>query len=348
MSIVFDADVQVTMAGVVESEILPSTVHSLEIADGAARLEMRSGPKGDAGPQGPPSYAFTLVGWVADQAALDAITVTAADAGKAWWVVATNQIRLWQGRYWIPFDLAMQGTGHQGPPNVLTGAAEIGGTGTDADATLTGSSPNQILTITVPKGTTGVQGDPGQPGRIQDAADVDTTTVAGLSDRMTLQWNASLSKFVPAPNPTWGGPWTIGGNRFAAASNAAEAPRTIAVITVPAQAYPWRPYIIGRLPMRGHTPTVGGTRVDVEVRAGTEDGPIVAWSLGFPAENWAWHYIVPKFEQVVSPASTDISVIQPGQTTTLYVRIIRPVGSGNYSTVSDIAFLQVYALPMFQ
>ncbi|WP_029925512.1 hypothetical protein [Nocardia otitidiscaviarum] len=348
MTVVYDADVQVTMAGVVESELLPSTVHSLEIADGAARLEMRSGPKGPQGPQGPASFGFTLVGYVADQAALDAITVTAADKGKAWWVVATNEIRYWQGRYWIRFVDAMQGTGHQGPPNVLTGAAEVGPTGSSASATLTGTSPNQVLTITVPKGVTGAQGDPGVAGRIQDAADVDTTTVAGLSDRMTLQWDASLSKFVPAPNPSWGGPWTIGGNRFAAASNAAEAPRTIAVITVPAQAYPWRPYIIGRLPMRGHTQTVGGTRVDVEVRAGTEDGPIVAWSLGFPAQNWMWHRIVPRFEQVVSPAATNISVIQPGQTTTFYVRIIRPVGSGNYSTVSDIAFLQVYALPLFE
>lgn len=346
MTVVYDRDVQITMAGVVEDESLPSTVHSLEITDNAARLEMRSGPKGPVGPQGPPSFAFKLEGWVADQAALDAITVTAADAGKAWWVAATNEIRYWQGRYWVPFTTAMQGTGHQGPPNVLTGVAAAGTTGSSASAGLTGTSPDQVLTITVPKGATGPQGDDGVPGRLQDAADVDTST-AGLSDHMVLQWNSTLSKFVPAPSPTWRGPWTIGGNRFAAASNAAEAPRTIAVITVPAQPYPWRPYIIGRLPMRGHTATVGGTRVDVEVRAGTEDGPLVAWSLGFPAQNWMWHRIIPRFDQVVSPAATNISVIPASQTTTFYVRIIRSVGSGNYSTVSDIAFLQVYALPLF-
>ncbi|WP_051047145.1 hypothetical protein [Nocardia asiatica] len=346
MGIVYDRDVQITMAGIVESEELPCTVNSLEIYDDEGRLEIRSGPKGLQGPQGYPSYGFIFMGAVADQAALDAITVTFADKGKAWWVTATNELRLWDGRMWIPFTDAFQGTGHQGPPNVLTGVAVTGAVGTDADAELTGTSPNQVLTITVPRGATGPDGDPGVAGRIQDASDVDTSTVA-LSDHMVLQWDSTLSKFVPAASPTWRGPWTIGGNRFAAASNSADAPRTIASMTVPAQPFAWRPYVIGRVPMQIHTQTVGDSRLDIEVRSGAEDGPIVAYGRGFSSANYIWTRLVPRFESTLSPAS-NVAVVAAGQTQTFYVRVIRVFGTANYSTVSDIAFLTVYAMPLFQ
>lgn len=346
MTTVYDHTVEITMTGIVESDDLPCTVNSLEIRDDEGRLEIRTGPKGETGDQGDPSYAFTLQGSVADQATLDAITVTAADKGKAWWVIATNEIRLWQGRYWIAFEAAMQTDGHQGPPNVLTGAAVTGAVGGSASATLTGTSPNQILTITVPQGATGPTGDPGEAGRIQDASDVDLTTQA-LADNMVLQWNATTSKFVPAPNPSWRGPWTISGTKFAVASNSSDAPRTIASMTVPAQPYPWRPYITGRLPMQVHVQAVGDSRVDVEVHVGSEDGPLVAIGLGFPSANWVWTRIVPKYDQVLSPAASTISVIPAGQTSTFYVRIVRAFGSDNYSTVGDIAFLTVYAMPLY-
>ena len=79
------------MVGVVEDETLPCTVNALEIKDGIGRLEIRTGPKGIPGIQGDASYGFALQGKVADQATLDAITVTAANAGKAWWVAATRR-----------------------------------------------------------------------------------------------------------------------------------------------------------------------------------------------------------------------------------------------------------------
>lgn len=347
MATVYDRDVQVTMAGVIEDDTLPSTVNSLEIDDDTGRLEIRSGPKGDTGPQGDPSFGLILQGAVADQATLDAITVTSADKGKAWWVVATNELRYWQGRYWIAFTDAMQGTGRQGPPNVLTGEVVTATVGNPAAATLTGTSPNQVLTITVPQGVTGPQGDPGVAGRIQDASDVDTDA-AGLSDHMVLQWDDSISKFVPSPSPTWRGPWTIDGSRFAASSNTSQAPRTIASVTIPAQPFPWRPYILGRLPLQSHVQTVGESRVDVEVRSGTEDGDLVAWALGFPSANFIWARIVPKFPQVLQPSATNIGTIPAGQTETFYVRLVRPVGSRNYSTVTDIAYLQIYAMPLHQ
>jgi hypothetical protein len=344
---VYDRNVEITMAGIVESEELPCTVNSLEILDDEGRLEIRTGPKGATGPQGDPSYGFVLQGAVADQAALDAITVTSADKGKAWWVIATNEIRYWQGRYWVAFEDAMQGTGHRGPPNILTGAAINGTVGGSASAAFTGTSPNQILTITVPQGATGATGDAGVAGRIQDASDVDLSTQA-LGDNMVLQWNTTLSKFVPATSPTWRGPWTIAGSKFAAASNSSDAPRTIASMTVPAQPAPWRPYVRGRLPMQCHVQAVGNSRVDVEVRAGSEDGPLVAYGAGFPSANWIWTRILPKFEQVLSPAATTIGVIPAGQTCTFYVRLIRAFGTDNYSTVTDIAGVTVYAMPLFQ
>lgn len=348
MTTVYDHDVQITMTGVVEDETLPCTVNSLEIADDdSATLEIRSGPKGIQGPPGDPSYAFVFMGAVATQSVLDAMTPTSADIGKAWWVQATNEIRLWAGRYWIPFTDAFLNTGHQGPPNILSGAAVAGTTGSSASATLTGTSPAQVLTITVPKGATGATGDAGVPGRIQDAVDVDTSTQS-VSDTMVLQWNSTTSKFVPAASPTWRGPWSIDGSRFAASSNISTAPRTIASMTVPAQTYAWRPYVFGRLPMQCHVTTIGASRCDVEVHAGTEDGPIVAWGMGFPSANYIWTRILPKYDQTLSPAATSISVVPAGQTQTFYVRIVRPFGGDNYSTVTDIASLTVYAMPLYQ
>lgn len=346
MSIVYDHAVEITMVGIVEDETLPCTVNSLEIRDDEARLEIRTGPKGLTGPQGDPSYAFILVGAVADQATLNAITVTSADKGKAWWVTASNELRLWTGRYWIAFEDAMQNTGHQGPPNVLTGAAVTGSVGSSASAAFTGTSPAQILTITVPRGATGATGDPGVAGRIQDASDVDLTAQA-LGDNMVLQWDNTASKFIPAPSPSWRGPWTISGTKFAAASNSSDAPRTIASMTVPAQPFPWRPYVRGRLPMQCHVNAVGDSRVDVEVRSGSEDGDLVGYGMGFPSANWIWTRILPMYEQVLSPAATTIGVIPAGQTRTFYVRLIRAFGIDNYSTVTDIAGITVYAMPLF-
>lgn len=347
MTTVYDRNVQITMAGIVEEDILPCTVNAFEIYDDDGRIEIRSGPAGPQGPQGDPSYAWTFMGAIADLTALGAITLTSADKGKAWWVTDINEIRYWDGRIWIPFEDAMGATGHPGPPNVLTGVATTGTTGSSAAATLTGASPNQILTITVPKGATGPQGDDGVPGRIQDAVDVDTTTQA-LGQDMVLQWNATLSKFVPAASPTWRGPWTIGGTKFAAATNNGDAPRTIASMTVPAQPVAWRPYVTGQLPCQSHVASVGASRIDVEVRLGAEDGPLVGYSRGFPTANYIWQKILPCFDQVVSPATTSIGTVAAGLTATFYIRLIRPSGSANYSTVTDAACCTVYAMPLFQ
>lgn len=346
MAIVYDRDVELTMSGIIEDNTLPCTVNSLEIREGQARLEIRSGIPGDVGPQGDPSWPFIFQGAVATQPDLNAITVTSADIGKAWWVVSTNELRYFQGRYWIRFENAFRVQGHPGPANVLVGAAVTGATGSSASATLTGSPPNQVLTITVPKGATGVTGDAGTAGRIQDAADVDLTEAA-LGQDSVLQWNATTSKFNAGAPPTWRGPWRIAGSRFATASNTAEAPRTIASITIPAQQFRWRPYITGLLAMTSHVQSLGAGRVDLEVRSGTEEGPLVAWGRGFATANWVWTRILPRFEQVLSPAVTNIGVIEPGQTVTCYVRVIRPLGTSNYSSNANIANLTVWAMPLF-
>jgi hypothetical protein len=100
--------------------------------------------------------------------------------------------------------------------------------------------------------------------------------------------------------------------------------------------------------MQCHVQAVGDSRVDVEIRYSAEDGPLVAWGQGFPSADWIWTRILPKYEQVVSPAATTIGVVPAGQTATFFFRLIRAVGSDNYSTVTDIAFLTVYAMPLFQ
>lgn len=110
-------------------------------------------------------------------------------------------------------------TGPAGPANTLSiGTVQ---SGTTADATITGTSPNQTLNLVLPQGPQGPQGETGPQGPAgQDASTVNTYSTSA-TDAYSCNYVNSLllDMFYPVgsyyetsdtsfdPNVTWGGTW---------------------------------------------------------------------------------------------------------------------------------------------
>ena len=337
MTQVYDSDVTVTMRGVSDPVGLPYTVNPLELAGRDALIEVREGPNGAVGPQGGPAWPWAWAGDVADFATLEALPLTTADARKAWRVVDENSIYVWTGVDWVRFLNAFLVPGRQGPANQLTGAAVTGTVGSSAAAAITGVAPNQQLQITFPRGATGDQGDPGTAGAIADAADVADLTDA--RDGSILSWDSTADLWRPAPHPKLVGPWSIAGSQFAAASNVSAVERTVATMTIPAQPVAYRPIVMsGQINMKVHVSALDDTRFIVDIRLGSATGTVIGFGYPLSAPNNTNVLLSPRWEQVITPASTHATVAA-NQTATIYVVIKRLSGSRTYTVVNQGAQL---------
>ncbi|MFI1914816.1 hypothetical protein [Nocardia sp. NPDC020380] len=341
-NVVYREDVLVTMRGVSDSVGLPYTVNPIELVDREVLIELREGPTGSQGRDGDPAWPWLWQGDIADRPALQALRLTTADARKAWRVVAENAIYFWTGLEFVRFTEAFARKGRQGAPNILTGSGLAGPAGSSASAQITGTAPGQQLTITFPRGVTGDIGDPGKAGRIQDAADVLIDDDHPLGQDYVLGWNAALGKFTPIPSPRVAGPWAIGKGQLNGGNNLNADTKVVGSITIPGQPTTWRPYVNGLLIVGT---TNNGTRCDVQIRMGAPDGDIVAAGNGYNVVNWAQVQISPRFPYPMTPQST-YGVVQPNQTTTLYVVVTRAQGTGTYYVDTEGAQLVVNAQPV--
>lgn len=129
--------------------------------------------------------------------------LTAADAGDVYVTLNTGLIYIWTGSQWPTQaqGIAIQGpkgdqgeqgiqgfqgiqgiqglTGNAGPANTLT----IGGvvSGDEADAAITGVSPNQVLNLTLPRGEQGEQGVQGAQGEQGETGQPNSLTIGTVS-----------------------------------------------------------------------------------------------------------------------------------------------------------------------
>ncbi|MFI6042288.1 hypothetical protein ACIA8C_11675 [Nocardia sp. NPDC051321] len=342
---VYQDDVMITMRGVDDSIGLANTVNPIELVDRAALIELREGLTGPVGPDGAPAWPWEWQGDIADVAALQALKLTTADARKAWRVVAANAVYYWTGLEFIAFADAFGRPGRRGRANRLTGSGEAGPVGSDATAKVTGTAPAQQVKITFPRGETGVIGDPGVAGQIQDAADVLVDRDHPLNRDYVLAWNVAAGKFIPIANPRRTGPWAISQGQFAGGIDIVEDRKTLAAITIPSQPVSWRPLVEGWV-NAGNSGDRGRTQCDIEVRIGDIDnGAVVARGHGFSDPNFSGVLIQPEFAYPMSPAST-LGVVSANQTITLYVVIKRIRGNDPYKVGTDDAYLIVYAQPI--
>ncbi|WP_280410681.1 hypothetical protein [Nocardia asiatica] len=344
MTVVYEADVTVTMRGVDDPVGLPYTVHPVELAGREVLVEIRRGPQGERGPQGSASWPWDWQGDAATFAALQALGLGTADKRKAWRVVADNALYLWTGRDWIRFVSAFGSPGRQGAPNALTGVGVAGATGSSAAAEITSDAPGQTLAITMPRGATGDQGDPGEPGAISDAADVNA---AGAKQDSVLAWTAPPGEFRPIPPPRLLGPWAIASGQFSGGSQLNDSPHTVATMTIPAQPIAWRPIVMsGSLAMLTHVSAIGETRVDVEIRLGAIDGALIGYGVGLGAANQYQVNFFPRYEYPAAPNTTTFGVVQPNQTATLYILARRVLGTRLYTIVNGGAQLIIMGQPL--
>lgn len=336
----------VRMTGVDDGVGLENVVNSFQVTPTEGVLELKAGNPGPPGPQGEPAWPWNWRGDVADTAALNAIrpTLGLAHRGYAYRVVSTNAVMYWDGETFYPFLSAFGAEGPRGLPNELTiGTVTTLAEGAPATATITGTPPNQVLNLSIPKGGPGEQGDPGQPGPIMGSADVDNSVP--LADGYVLQYKSATGKFTPVPSPAPTGPYGLGNTDFSSGSNVSAASSTIATRTIPGQPFAWRPRCEGGLSMTSHVSSIGAGRVDCDVRIGSATGQIVAQAVGFPSANWIRASFEPYFGATMAPDST-VGVIPANTTVVLYVVINRNLGSSNYSWSNSTAALMVYCEPV--
>jgi hypothetical protein len=320
-------------------------------ADGT--LELPVGAAGPTGPDGPPAATFRWEGDIADRAALDALAVDLglAHAGKAWRVESNNSLMYWNGIGFETFQDAFGGRGPDGQVNTITiGTVTTGAVGSDLIVTVTGTPPNLVLNLTVPRGIKGRKGDDGGPGPIREAADYQDGT---HTQDMVPLWDVSAAKWVPTAMPGWRGPWSIneasawdGGSGFSAsATNIATSPNTIAILNIPAQDCDWRPFVSGGAIVR--TVSTGSTdRVDAEVRLGSNAGQIVAMGSGLAyGVDW-FNRLVPHFASTAMVPSGSVGVVSAGAAAALYVVLRRNAGSGNYTYTQTKASVTCWAVPV--
>ncbi len=342
MSIVYDADVTVTMRTVEDPVGLPYTVNPVELVGREVLVEVRQGPPGIVGLQGGPAWPWQWMGDIATFAALQALGLGTAEARRAWRVVAENALYLWTGMEFVRCANAFQRPGHQADPTTLVGEALAGATGSAAAASITGTAPNQTLTITFPRGVTGDVGDPGSAGAIAAAQDVDMT---GARQDSVLAWSTSDNKFHPITPPRLAGPWAIAGNQFTGGSNLSQSPKTLATMNIPALPYAWRPIVLtGSIGMQNHVSSVDSGRVNIEVRLGGVDGVLVGYGVSVSLANSGEVIFHPRWEYPVSPSS-DLGVVPANTTAALYVIAKRVFGNANYSVQTAAAQLIVMAQP---
>ncbi|MGW4364615.1 hypothetical protein ACWEKT_03135 [Nocardia takedensis] len=340
-TVVYDDDIMITMRGVADSVGLPYTANPFELIDREALVELREGPSGPTGPEGAPAWPWLWKGDIADEAALFALSLTTADARKAWRVVASNAVYFWTGLEFIAFEDAFLAPGRRGAANPLSGMAQASAAGSSATAAVTGTAPGQVVEVTFPRGATGDAGDPGAAGRIQDAADVQIDTNHPLGQSHVLAWDTASGKFRPVPNPRPRGPWVIGEKQFAAAKNILDASKVVATVTIPAQSTSWRPIVEGGLGLQSEGPT----RCDVEVRIGGPDGDLVGYGWGHLVSRFS-HVLISSSHQYPMQPGSSIGLVPANQTITLYVVVKRVAGAGSYNTYSNYSQLTVRAQPV--
>lgn len=101
-------------------------------------------------------------------------------------------------------DGIIGGDGPAGPPNILQkGTVTTGLPGTDADITITGTSPSQTINFVIPRGDVGPQGAKGDKGDAAATISVNSTTTgaAGSSASVTNSGTSSQVKLdfvIPA------------------------------------------------------------------------------------------------------------------------------------------------------
>jgi len=147
-----------------------------------------TGPKGDTGATGPAGPANTLsIGTVTTGAAGSnaASTITGTSPNQTLNLTIPRGDTGAQGPQGLKGDKGDAGV--PGPANTLAiGTVTTGAAGSSASSTITGTSPNQILNLTIPRGDQGIQGIQGAQGVKGDKGDTGATGAPGPANSLAI------------------------------------------------------------------------------------------------------------------------------------------------------------------
>ncbi|NKS29204.1 hypothetical protein GS534_00470 [Rhodococcus hoagii] len=334
----------IELIGVDDNNGLPGVLYSFQMNQRDGRLEMRKGEKGEKGDQGEPAYPFEWQGDMTNQQAIDNLLLGPDQKGWAYRNVETNAMHYWAGVGWVVFANAFGAPGPRGLANNLTiGTITTLPTGAAATASITGTPPNQVLNLGLPRGPQGVDGPRGAAAAIRDAFDYDNSVAPQHGD--LIAWNNTANKWRPVRNPGVRGPYSIGPGSFPGVTNSQTIDgKTLTTMAIPAQDVAWRPLVQGGVETITNQ-TNNSSRVDVEVRLGSATGQIVGVGTGMPYQRWYTNRIQPYFDATMTPTSS-VAVVPAGMATTLYVTIGRPFGTATYGHTNLRASLTCYCVPV--
>lgn len=198
---------------------------------------------GIQGPPGALTVGTVTTGAAGSNAAISVRTLTngtqVADFTIPRGDVGAQGIQGDQGIQGVKGDQGIQGTA--GPSNTLTiGTVTTGAAGSSAAATVTGTSPNQTLNLTVPQGIQGIQGNVGPAGTITGATATGlaagatpTVTLGGTTTARTFAFGIPAGAAGPANTLTIGTVTTGAAGSSATASITGTAPTQTLNLTIP-------------------------------------------------------------------------------------------------------------------
>ena len=343
----FQTLMSATWYGVVGDGATPGGMAAtLEMIDDEAVIttDVLVGPKGDKGDPAP----LVQLQWPALEQAADLdqfrTSLTAEDAGKAWWVGTV--VYVWDGT-----DFQMVRPGPAGPPGAtpqISVSAETiplsERTSSTTDEVIqsgTSLAPHLHFRLLSPQGPTGPSTN------ILNAPDYDNSGGAP-TDGQTLVWSEASQKWAPsdyaAKHPRH---YSVPEQAFTNFSGLAQR-QTILTYIVEAQDYAWTPYITGHIKAFGIELDADPLTIGCEVRLGD---PVTGQLIGRGFGNiTSWTHITPHFSSTGDPTTAvspdnGVATIPAGQTAQINVNLYNDGLLGAYVFNRAGAQLSILVIP---
>ncbi|MCE5291594.1 MAG: hypothetical protein LLG14_20475 [Nocardiaceae bacterium] len=313
---------------------LPMLRCEFDILPSDTAISLPQGPDGDSGPDGEPGPPMSFRDFITSDAVLPSIAATlgARDVGATWANEVNSNIHYWTGTSWLTLDGALSVAGPAGPASNLTlGTVTSSAPDGYAAVTVTGTPPNQLVNVTLPRGVTGPTGPQGPAGAIASSTDYDGSTPAVDGD--VIYWDATANKFkpraLPRPGAGTNGVFSIVNASFST-STISGGSGTVATINIP-NTIPYDYRILG---FGCFKVNASGGSDQIRATVQTAGGQVVAQAVRAIGSGTRPVTLVPYSSTALTTGST-AGVLPKLTAQTMSVVLTRDSGSSSYNVVSD-------------
>ena len=306
-------------------------------AAGQARLGLPAF-EGQQGPAGPPGAVHQGDRTTSQ---LDALR-TVLDGRNINWAyrnTQTNDQWVWTGEDFIIYHGVYGTPGPQGPaPTLTAGVLTVAGTPVTSGfgVHVGGSAGAYTVGVDMPAPPPGAPGPPGPSGSVINSVDVDPGSTPSNGDGLVFV--EGTGKLVWQPSTTFVAEYVIPPSGFVTQSVSATTTRIeLCSIMLPAMPYGYRLDISGDVDVDCRT----STQIDIEVRLGVSDGPLVGIGRTGAADGWRPVAIRSHSTVAITP-ETAAPDMEAGGALTLVVAAVKRAGSTfGWGVRSDRAQLRI-------